>query len=288
MATVEPEVEMEPEVKVEPEVEMEQEVQVGPEVKGETGGNEIHTVVQPAPGESRGRPRIRQDDEILELALEAFAAHGFDAMSLRMLNAQLGLSHGTISQRFGTKERLYFASVDLGFLRFVEDIDGRRRHLLAAVDRPDSPDDLDDLRATIRAFLGAAERRPELGRLMNQEGLQASPRLDYIVGTIMVPMFGIIGDILERLRAAGRIRPVSLRGLFFLVGHGAEAPYTLTALSEAFDGTDGPLDPERHADDMTDLIMRGITLADGDAPPGATSDLRHRAGPQPLLDALRR
>ena len=87
--------------------------------------------------ETRGRPRIRQDDEILGAALEAFAAQGYDAMSLRSLNAQLGLSHGTISQRFGTKERLYFAAIDLGFATFVADIDERRRHLLAATD----PDD---------------------------------------------------------------------------------------------------------------------------------------------------
>jgi AcrR family transcriptional regulator len=241
--------------------------------------------------ETRGRPRIRQDDEILDAALQAFAAQGYDAMSLRSLNAHLGLSHGTISQRFGTKERLYFAAIDRGFATFVEDIDLRRRHLLSAID---PPDDLWDLRATIRAFLGAALQRPELGRMMNQEGLADTPRLRYIVDTVMVPLFGVVGELLGRLRAAGRIRPVTTRGLFFLVGHGAEAPYTLTALSEAFDGTDGPLDPEQHADDMTDLLLRGITYTDADAPEGATASLRLRAGPPPpvgptpFLDALRR
>jgi hypothetical protein len=54
---------------------------------------------------------------------------------------------------------------------------------------------------------------------------------------------------------------VTSRALFFLVAHGAEAPYTLRALSEAFDTLDGPLDPERHADDVTELIMRGILVA---------------------------
>ncbi len=251
----------------------------------------VHTVELQAPPEARGRPRIRQDDEILAAALEAFAAQGYDAMSLRSLNAHLGLSHGTISQRFGTKERLYFAAIDLGFSRFIEDIDQRRRHLLAAIE---ILDDLADLRATIRAFLGAAHLRPELGRLMNQEGLHSTVRLQYFVDTIMLPLFGPIGELLDRLRRTGRIRPVTARGLFFLVGHGAEAPYTLTAMSEAFDAVDGPLDPERHADDMTDLIMRGITLTDRDAPEGATSALRHRAGPTPppgptpLLDALKR
>ena len=232
--------------------------------------------------ETRGRPRIRQDAEILDAALKAFAAQGYDAMSLRALNAELGLSHGTISQRFGSKERLYFAAVDLGFATFVEDIDQRRRHLLAdqqgaddrASDAPsDAPsghtgedtgnhgDDLGELRATIRAFLGAALLRPELGRLMNQEGLQPTRRLDHIVGSVILPMLETVGILLDRLHANGRIRPITARALFFLVTHGAEAPYTLAALSAAFDPVDGPLDPERHGDDMTDLIMRGITVA---------------------------
>ncbi len=211
--------------------------------------------------ETRGRPRIRQDEEILEAALESFAAQGYDAMSLRSLNAHLGLSHGTISQRFGTKERLYFAAVDLGFASFLADLAERRREALAEID---PGDDVADLRVTIRAYLGAALIRPELGRLMNQEGLYRTARLDYIVDHVMEQLLGSVGGYLERLQQSGRIRPVTARALFFLIAHGAEAPYTLTALSEAFDTLDGPLDPERHADDMTDLIVRGMLLdADG-------------------------
>ena len=212
-------------------------------------------VVQGTRNETRGRPRICQDDEILEAALQAFAAQGYDAMSLRSLNAKLGLSHGTISQRFGTKERLYFAAVDLGFASFLADIEERRRAALAAAE---SVDDVADLHATIRAFLGAALLRPELGRLMNQEGLYRTDRLDHIIDQVVVPFIAGTDGLLERLQAAGRIRPVTARALFFLVAHGAEAPYTLTALSGAFDTVDGPLDPDRHADDVTDLIMRGL------------------------------
>ncbi len=251
----------------------------------------LHTVEQTHPAKTQGRPRIHQDDEILIVALRAFATHGYDATTLRSLNAQLGLSHGTVNQRFGTKERLYFAAIDLGFATFVEDFDHRRRHLLADID---PYDDLADLRATIRAFLGAAHLHPELGRLMNQEGPQATSRLTYIIEMAMLPLFGTLGERLDRLRCTGRIRPITARGLFFLVGHGAEAPYALTALSEHFDVIDGPLDPERHADDMTDVIMRGIVLTDRDAPESATSAPRDQIGPPapvsptPLLDALRR
>jgi AcrR family transcriptional regulator len=229
-----------------------------------TDASESSTMTTPpeldpnVPIETRGRPRIREDAEILEAALRAFAAQGYDAMSLRSLNAELGLSHGTINQRFGTKERLYYSAIDRGFATFFADID-RRRDDVFGTRTP--VDDLEDLRVTIRSFLGAAQRRPELGRLMNQEGLYVTNRLDYIVENVLVPLFGTIGALLDRLRSSGRIRPITTRALFFLVGHGAEAPFTLTALSGAFDRFDGPLDPDRHAEDMTDLIMRGIVTA---------------------------
>jgi AcrR family transcriptional regulator len=229
--------------------------------------------------ETRGRPRIRQDAEILDSALQAFAAQGYGAMSLRSLNAGLGLSHGTISQRFGTKERLYFAAVDRGLAVFIEDFETRRRHLLAAVD---PPDDLADLRVTIRAYLGVALLHPELGRLLNQEGLEATGRLRHIVDSAITPMMDSFSELLFRLRRDGRIRPTSARSLFFLVTSGAESPFTLTALSDMFDPFDGPLDADRHADEVTDLIMRGIAT-DGSIQDGATSALRARAGPPHLV-----
>jgi len=206
----------------------------------------------PKQAEARGRPRICQDDEILAAALRAFAAHGYDAMSVRALNSELGLSHGTINQRFRSKHQLYLAAIDHGFSEFLADI-GRER-----AKRPTGGDDLDVLRESIRAFLIAASRRPELGRLMNQEGLHETDRLDYIVRTVIVPAFGPAVVTLRRLAEAGRIHPVSARMLFFLVAHGAEAPYTLAALSGAFDDMDGRLDAAAHADAATELIMRGM------------------------------
>jgi AcrR family transcriptional regulator len=202
--------------------------------------------------ETRGRPRIHRDDEILDAALRAFAASGYDAMSVRSLNAELGLSHGAVNQRFGSKADLFRAAIDHGFVGFFADIASERAK------RPADLDDIDELRETIRAFLLAAAGRPELGRLMNQEGLHPGDRLDYVVETVIVPGTAPTVELMGRLRAKGEIHPVSARAMFFLVAHGAEAPYTLTALSSAFDDLDGPLDPAAHADAVTDLIMRGL------------------------------
>ena len=202
--------------------------------------------------ETRGRPRLHHDDEILVAALTAFASCGYDSMSVRALNTGLGLSHGAINQRFRSKQQLFFAAIDHGFKTFFAEIAHERAQHVAG------RNDLDELREAIRAFLLAAARRPELGQLMNQEGLRPSERLDYIVRTVVVPALAPANVLLTRLIDAGRIHPVSSRMLFFLVAHGAEAPYTLTALSTAFDETDGVLDEIAHANAMTDLIMRGL------------------------------
>src|SRR6202012_4184657 len=72
--------------------------------------------------QTRGRPRIRDDDEILRAALHAFAEHGYDGMSLRTLNAEMGLSRGTINQRFGSKEQLCHAAVEHQCRHLSEDL----------------------------------------------------------------------------------------------------------------------------------------------------------------------
>src|SRR6201993_5559380 len=75
-------------------------------------------VAMSAPPQRRpkGRPRAEDApaslDEILGAALRAFATHGYDGVSLRTLNRELGASHNLLHGRFGSKEALWYATVD--------------------------------------------------------------------------------------------------------------------------------------------------------------------------------
>ncbi|BBZ47908.1 putative transcriptional regulator, TetR [Mycobacterium parmense] len=209
--------------------------------------------------ETRGRPRIRDDDEILRAALHAFAKHGYDGMSLRTLNAEMGLSRGTINQRFRSKEQLWYAAVDHGFRQLTDDLNAELQQRMV----PD--DDLSRLREGIRAFLLASARRPELVRLMNQEGLHSTSRLDYIVASFTLPTLTPVWQALNRLADAGRVRRVPARTLLFLIAHGAAAPFTLGPLSDRFDPFDGPLDPVDHIELVTDIIFSGLCVTQPDA-----------------------
>src|SRR5690349_13404782 len=96
----------------------------------------------------RGRPRTEESPaslhDIYEVALRAFATQGYDGVALRTLNRELGGSHNLLNGRFGSKEALWYATVDWAFQPLV-------MRLATAFD-PTLTDPLDQLRRTIRAL----------------------------------------------------------------------------------------------------------------------------------------
>jgi len=205
-----------------------------------------------------GRPRLEDSpatlEEILGAALKAFATQGYEGVSVRTLNRELGGSHNLINGRFGSKEALWYATVDWAFQSLVA-------RLSTAFD-PTLSDPLEQLRNTIRAFLLHSAEYPELLGLMNIEARQDTERLAYIYNTYIEPSLAPIARLLDHLDAEGRTRPISLRTFNFMVAHGAAAQFTLVALARHFDPAD-PLDPAagtEHAAHAADLMIRAIAI----------------------------
>jgi len=202
----------------------------------------------------RGRPKIVQDHEILDASLKGFAELGYEGISLRTLSTQLGLSHSAVGQRYGTKDNLFRHAVAAEFERFFNALSAARATWSAELD------DLGELRSFVHSFLTAAASFPSLGQLMNREGVERSTRLDFIFETVIVPQIRPLIELLDRLRATKQIHPIPTRSLFFLVAHGAEAPFTLRGFSAEFDPFDGELDVDQHIEAMTGFVMRAVTL----------------------------
>jgi AcrR family transcriptional regulator len=198
----------------------------------------------------RGRPQLHGDEEVLTAALAAFAEVGYEAMSIRSLSRELGLSHGALNQRFGSKDKLFYAAVDHGF-------GGLGEAMAEHAARWPASNGLEALRNGIRAFLVTSAERPQIVRLMNTLGITSSERLDYVFERY-------IGPLVEPLREAAStaaptaVSRISTRELFFLVAHGAVAPFSLHALSDHFDATDGRLDPELYAEHMAEVLFRTL------------------------------
>lgn len=197
---------------------------------------------------------------MLAAALQAFATQGYEGVSVRLLNRQLGVSHNLLNQRFGSKEGLWYAAVDWGFRQLVRE--------LGTVFDPTLTDPLDQLKLVIRRFLQFSAEHPELLALMNSEARQDTERLGYIYKTYIHPTTAEIGRLLEHLAANGMIRPIPLRTFHFLVAHGGAAPFTLLPLAQHF-GPTNPLDPTEvatHADFVAELITSGLRLDQTDNP----------------------
>jgi AcrR family transcriptional regulator len=212
-----------------------------------------------------GRPPAGGDavpaEAILDAALRAFATHGYEGVSVRTLNRELGVSHSLIAQRFGSKDDLWHAAVDHGF--------GRISRHMADVFDPTVTDPLEQLSLWIRRFLRFSADHPELLGLMNIEGRQDTERLAYIYDTYIDSAMGRVGRLLEHLADAGRIRHVPLRTFHFLLAHGGAAPYTLVALAEHFDPS-SPLAPEAvdaHARLVADVLIAGLQITPDSTPP---------------------
>jgi AcrR family transcriptional regulator len=200
-----------------------------------------------------GRPRAAEavdDEAFLEAALRAFAVSGYDGVSVRTLSKGLGVSSGWVQQRYGSKERLWYAAVDHGF--------GRQAATIAF--DPTVSDPLEQLANGIRQFLHYSARHRDLGLIMNAEGAQDTERLDYIYERYIEPLLAPLDRLLRHLIDEGLIHPVPMRTVFLLVAQGGAAPFGLRPLARRVDRAD-PLTAKNldaHIEAVARIVTNGL------------------------------
>src|SRR6202022_1666929 len=147
----------------------------------------------------RGRPRkdaeFAPTDKVMAAAIEAFSVHGYNGVSLRTVNDQLGVSRNLLYQRFGSKANLWRATVDWAFGPLLV-------HLEAAAD--ESADPMERLRTIVCRFIEYSATRPYLARLATLEGAASTDRLDYLYDNYINPVRSRFLSIIEQLQRAGR------------------------------------------------------------------------------------
>ena len=206
----------------------------------------------------RGRPRKDSGPaptpDVLATALHAFASHGYQGVSVRTLNRELGVSHNLLHQRFGSKEAIWYAAVDWGFGGLLE--------ALARTDA-DLTDPLQRLRAFIRAFVTFSARHPDLARVANAEGSAedngAMERLDYLLRRYVRPSMQRIAPLYRELVASGRVREVPQETLYYLITS-AGLMYSNHAMTRAL-FSEASLAEERvesYADSVATVLLDGL------------------------------
>jgi TetR/AcrR family transcriptional regulator len=193
--------------------------------------------------------------DIFSTALKVFSEKGFDGTSVGALNRELGVSHNLMHRRFGSKEALWYATVDWAFGQIAWEMGADKEPLPL---EPEEPENI--ARQTVRRFLEVHATHPEILRLVAVEGATASPRLTYLYETHVHPLYARLTGPLKPLVDSGILSEADVRSLHFLVAHGGTAPFSLVPFARMLNPVD-PLDPDairRHAEFVADMVVAGL------------------------------
>ena len=174
----------------------------------------------------RGRPRAGGQDEfsreeLLQAALRAFAETGYEGMSMRQLAEQIGVSHGLLNLRFGTKQQLWEASVEFGLEKFRT----RMRDL------PYEGTLEARFKAAVVQILDAIRAVPEMLRILNHEGTVESERLDRIADTILAKRYSRLEEVIAEGVRAGVLHETPAQLITVMVAHGGGVVFGLQPLA---------------------------------------------------------
>jgi AcrR family transcriptional regulator len=195
-----------------------------------------------------GRPkdealRLRRCEAILSEAATLFAKHGFTATDVQWIADALKISKGTIYRYFPTKEKLFLAAVERGIARMQQHIESAGRGMT---------DKIEEIRASVVAYLRFFKKNPELVELFIQERAEFRSRHRPIYFRNRDLRRGPWREHLAELMAEGRIRAMSVDRVLDVLG---DVLYG-TMFTNHFAGRDKPFDAQ--AQDILDVVFNGI------------------------------
>lgn len=137
-------------------------------------------------------------DRLLQAAVAVFAEKGFHHATVRDICRQASANVAAVNYYFRNKEGLYAEALAHAFAEAEQ-----RYPLTAARDRSRPPDQR--LHAFVAVFMQRIMDDSALGhhgRLIAREIAEPTAALDHIAQTVMVPVFGLLAEIVPQLVAS--------------------------------------------------------------------------------------
>lgn len=215
------------------------------------------------PGRPAGSDGEAMRRELLEAALGAFAAHGYDGTSVRDLARQLGVSHNLVHHHYGSKRRLWEAAL-------AHALAPSGRELLALADARDRERDRDVAhRAGVAGAVRLFARNPAAAKIMADESARGGERLDFLYERYIAPFARLLERLLDGTPARVKRRIDARAALLFLFA-GVTAPFALGGLAAKLDGSAHLTedDVQRFAATLAEILANGLS------PARAARDLR--------------
>ena len=148
-----------------------------------------------------GRPRQFDTEQVLESAMQAFWAKGYEATSLMDLVAATGLMKGSLYQAFGDKHSLFVQSLN----RYLEEMRRQKNEALSQASTP-----LEGIKSVLHRMIDIADADspcPKGCMALNSlvELAPHDPKVKQIMGDHMLRMRASMEKTIIRAQAAGEI-----------------------------------------------------------------------------------
>lgn len=192
-------------------------------------------------------------DSILQGALEEFAALGFNGATTRGIASRVGLSNGVIRYHYESKEKLWFAAVEYLFTQLDEETRSdpiEREKMMQG--------DVDMFRAWLRRYVYYCARHPEHARIIFQECVAKSGRLEVAVERYIKPSHQDALIILDGLKEVGIFpKHVNSISILYIISGACQTVFALAPEVDASLGYDSLSDEaiEAHADAVVSIFF---------------------------------
>ncbi len=196
--------------------------------RGTRGGTDAGTSAddaQAAPPNSRTLQKEATRAAILQSALLIFSERGFDGGSTRDIAAHAGVHHALIKYYFGSKDTLWRAAVTFLFERQAAEMSFEPPAEAATAKSRLSR--REHAREILRQYVLYCARHPEHARLMMQESLRDSERLQWAADTFITGTASRAERFVQMLQREGVLPDVSVPALVYIIVGSAQLFYTL-------------------------------------------------------------
>ena len=212
----------------------------------ETTSNENSAAAGPGP-DARER--------ILSAAETLFAVRGFEGVSTTQIAKVAGITQPLIHYHFKNKEALWKATVTQLFGRMLQGFS-------ADIQALNHDDDRRFMVEMIRCYVSYVAKNPQFGQFILREGVQASPRLDWMVEEWLKPMFSPFRELYGRGVAQGWLRDIPFPQLIMIVTASASHFFSMAPLVSSLYDIDAS-SPEQvlaHSDAVVEVSINALLL----------------------------
>lgn len=205
-----------------------------------------------ADGHTRGvRERQREATRaaILEAALEAFSESGFEGARTRDIAARAGVNHALIQYHFNSKDELWRAAVAFLFGRLGDEV--------TFGDEAAWPDRRSFAEGALRRYVHYCARHPEHARLMIQESVRDSDRLQWAADTFISQNRRSAERFIRLMQREGLMPDASPAALAYIIVGASQLFYALAPEVRRVWGVDPTqaAQIEAHADAVVKVLL---------------------------------